>query len=127
MSSLTPQQAGHVLRVLLTQMRDQLQAGPQFTVTNLITLLAVIENPGATQPDIGNLLNTTDWAVLSRQLRYLRGQKTGVVTSPVILVIRMEPLETDNRVNTVQLTAEGQEFASNTAKTLNKLLKVAAK
>jgi DNA-binding MarR family transcriptional regulator len=127
MTILTAKQAAHILRVVLKQAKTELQANPQFTVSNLSTLLAVIENPGVTQPEIGEVVGSEDPAVLSRQLRYLRGQRQGVVQSPLRPVVKLSPLETDNRLNVVELTDEGKAFANDLARTMNRLLRDAMK
>lgn len=127
MSSLTPRQAARVIRVLLQHIKKDLEANPQFTVSNLMTLLAVVENPGAVQSEIGGMTDAGDAGVLSRQLRYLRGKRSGVVLSPLKPVVRLVPLETDNRVNVCELTDEGEEFAAEMARTLNRLLQKASK
>lgn len=123
MNSLNSKQAAHVMRALLQHVRVALEANPQFTVANLSALLAVIENPGATQPEIAQILGGVDEAVLSRQLRYLRGKRQGVVQSPLLPVVQLSPLESDNRVNVVGLTTEGEQFAADLAKLFNKLLR----
>jgi DNA-binding MarR family transcriptional regulator len=123
MTFLTPKQAAHVLRVLLQHAKKELDANPQFTLSNLVTLLAVIETPGATQPEIAQLSESGDPGVLSRQLRYLRGKRQGVVQSPLRPVVTLSPLETDNRLNVVDLTEEGEQFAAELARTFNRLLK----
>lgn len=127
MTFLTPKQAAHVLRVLLQHAKKELEANPQFTVSNLVTLLAVVEENGATQPEIGKLAEITEPAVLSRQLRYLRGKRSGVVQSPLRPVVNLAPLETDNRLNVCTLTDEGEQFAAELARTFNRLLKPALK
>ncbi|WP_285401123.1 MarR family winged helix-turn-helix transcriptional regulator [Luteibacter sp. ME-Dv--P-043b] len=127
MTSLTSKQAAHILRVLLQHTRVALEANPQFTVANLAALLAVIEKPGATQPEVAQTLGGVDEAVLSRQLRYLRGKRQGVVQSPLLPVVNLQPLESDNRVNVVGLTPEGEEFAKELTAKLNRLLASALK
>ena len=130
MTFLTSNQAAHILRSLLQHMQTELKANPQFTTMNLTTLMVVIEHSSGargedrlTQPEVGALLGDLDPAVLSRQLRYLRGKRQGVVQSPLLPVVQMAPLESDNRVNTVGLTDEGEKFAADLAREFNKLLK----
>ncbi|WP_266158370.1 hypothetical protein [Dyella silvatica] len=127
MTSLTSTQAAHILRILLQHTRVTLEANPQFTVANLAALLAVIERPNATQPEVGATLGGVDDAVLSRQLRYLRGKRQGVVQSPLLPVVQLSPLEADNRVNVVGLTKEGEDFAAELTRTFNRLLRAALK
>ncbi|HEV2619936.1 MAG TPA: hypothetical protein VGU23_08385 [Acidobacteriaceae bacterium] len=137
MTTLTTNQSAHILRTLLQFVQKDLEANPQFSMMNLTTLMLVIEHTsrGArgesdplTQPEVGLALGfhpTKDAATLSRQLRYLRGKRQGVVQSPLLPVVQLEPKESDNRVNTVSLTDDGEKFASNLARLFNKLLKQA--
>jgi len=129
MTILNSQQSAHILRVLLQHVKNDLEANPQFTVANLITLLAVMENPEGTQPDLLNVLQLEDkdGPVLSRQLRYLQGKRQGVVQSPLKPVVELSRNEEDSRINDVGLTKQGQEFAAGVARTFNRLLKAAAK
>jgi DNA-binding MarR family transcriptional regulator len=127
MSNLTTNQAAHVLRSVLQHARTELEANPQFTLANLLVLLAVIENPGVTQPEIGQMVGGVGEAVLSRQLRYLRGKRQGVVQSPLLPVVSLKRLEEDNRLNQVGLTPEGEKFAAELARLFNRLLKAQTK
>jgi DNA-binding MarR family transcriptional regulator len=129
MTILNSQQAAHILRVVLQHVKNDLEANPQFTLANLITLMAVMENPEGTQPDLFNILHLedTDGPVLSRQLRYLQGKRQGVVQSPLKPVVELSRNDEDSRINDVRLTKQGEEFAAGVARTLNRLLKAAAK
>jgi len=125
MNSLTSKQTAHILRLLLQHSLKELEANPQFTISNLLPLLVAVEHPNVTQPEVAAALNmhpTKDGATLSRQLRYLRGKRQGVVQSPLRPVIHLEPLESDNRVNTVVVTTEGEKFINDLTKLFNKLL-----
>ena len=122
-AKMTPRQAAHTVRILLQTILQGIEATPQFTAQNLVTLLAVMEEPGATQPDIGKVVGASDPAVLSRQLRYLRGKRQGVVQSPLRPMLVLTPLESDNRVNTVDLTAEGAALSAELARLLNHMTK----
>ena len=123
MTTLTSNQSAHILRTLLMHARKELDANPQFTLANLVVLLSVIENPGVTQPEIAQLAGGVGEAVISRQLRYLRGKRQGVVQSPLRPVVDLKPLEEDNRLNQVTLTKEGEVFAADLARLFNRLLK----
>lgn len=130
MTTLTSKQAAHITRMLLQHSLKQLQATPQFTVSNLLPLLVAIEYPNVTQPEVAAVLgldHTKDAATLSRQLRYLRGKRQGVVQSPLLPVIDLAPKESDNRVNEVRVTDDGERYAAELARLFNRLLKTAMK
>ena len=119
---IDPQRAAHQLRLMLQTILRSIEATPQFTAANLLTLLAVMEEPGATQPEIYALagkLAAKDPAVLSRQLRYLRGKRQGVVQSPLKPMVVLEPKAEDNRVNQVYLTEEGDALRKELARMLS--------
>jgi len=115
--------------VLLQYTKTELDANPQFTVANLITLMAVLENPEGTQPELLNILQLedTDAPVVSRHLRYLQGKRQGVVQSPLKPVVVLSRNNEDSRINDVGLTKQGEEFAAGFARTFNRLIKAAAK
>jgi len=123
MTILNSNQSAHILRTLLMHARKELDANPQFTLANLVVLLSVIESPGVTQPEIAQMAGGVGEAVISRQLRYLRGKRQGVVQSPLRPVVDLRPLEEDNRLNQVTLTKEGELFAAELARLFNRLLK----
>lgn len=122
MISLTPTDSARIVLALIQHMRRQTNAGPNFTLANLATLLAVCENPGSLQPDIGTAVGGLDGATLTRHLNMLGGIKRTDSDSAMEPLVRTDRNMMNRRLNDVFLTPSGVKFTEDLAEYFNRLL-----
>lgn len=127
MISLTPTDTARFLLLLLQHIRTKTDMGPSFTLSNLVTLLAVCENPGSLQPDIAKAVGGIDTATLSRHLNMLGGIKRTDSDTAMTPLVSTDRNPVNRRLNDVFLTKEGEQFANELStycnRTLNRMIK----
>lgn len=122
MISLSPTDAARIALSLVQYLRQETEAGANFTVANLATLLAVCENPGSLQPDIAKAVGGVGEGTLTRHLNMLSGIGRTADAAQMPALTRTERNVQSRRLNDVFLTPEGESFAAGLAKYFSRLL-----
>lgn len=122
MISLTPTDSARVLLLVIQHIRQQIKAGPNFTLANLATLLAVCENPGLLQPDIADAVGGVDGTTLARQLSLLAGRSRTEGGEAPLALIYTDRHPQNRRLNDVFLTEDGQKFSQDLSAYFSRVL-----